>query len=79
MKKYELKYKVFLTNGDVLDKETKIANCYDDLHAKIRLGEWVKKKYSTNFSKLEIISCDQDIISAFTDLFGKGNSNPFGF
>lgn len=53
---------------------TKVKNCMGELHAKIKLEDWLKKKHF-DFQKLEVIKCEKDILSIFEDLFGK--NNPF--
>jgi hypothetical protein len=51
----------------------KVKNCMSELHAKIKLEEYLKKKYD-NFQRLVVYSATEDFVSLF------GNSdNPFNF
>jgi hypothetical protein len=70
MDKYILKYEEHFNDGSVFkDKEIKINNCLSELHAKVKLEQYLKKKHS-NFNKLVITSCRKDIMGNFNDVFG---------
>ena len=75
-KTFVIEYKIYFSNKSPTIHTTKVKNCMGELHAKIKLGEWLKKKHS-DFKNLEIISCKEDIVGMFGDIFGK--DNPFDF
>lgn len=85
-KKYRVKYKVLLEGASPLeDKEIKIDNCSNGVHAQVRLEEYLKKKY-INFKQLIVFECTEvtktqfgdfdlgggmdDIFKQFGDIFG---------
>lgn len=67
MKTFLIKYGIYFTNGKYESHEIKIKNCMSDLHAKIKLEEYLKKKYS-NFKKLVVYSCTNNF--GFENIFG---------
>lgn len=78
-KKFKIKYNIILDGADsIKNKEIRIDNCMSPLHAQIRLGDYLKKKY-INFNQLVVIECKDDYFdSAFTgfgDIFGSNNFN----
>ena len=71
-KKYVLKYEIFLEGAEpIKDKEIKISNCFNEFNAKVRLGDYLKKKYK-NFKNLVVTECkeDYDLGGIFGDQFG---------
>jgi hypothetical protein len=50
----------------------KVKNCLSDLHAKIKLEGFLKKKHH-NFQRLQVIRCNEDneIFSMLDQIFGK--------
>ena len=51
------------------DKEIVVKNCMGEMHAKIKLNEYLKKKYGDG--TLLIMTCrNDDLFSAFGDIFG---------
>lgn len=56
----------------------RVKNKDNKLAAQCNFEDFLKRKYD-NFDKLVIKSCivDDDIVEAFKDLFGTGDSNPF--
>jgi hypothetical protein len=86
--KYRIKYRIILDGaGPLENKEIKIDKCMSSLHAKIRLEEYLKKKY-INFKELIVTECKEEreynpenldeLFSCFGDIFGSNFSNPFG-
>ena len=81
-KKYRIKYEIHLQGGEVLkDKEIKIDKCMSDIHAQVRLEDYLKRKY-INFERLVVTApivevTLNNIFSQFGDIFGEG-FNPFG-
>lgn len=71
-----IEYKIYFTLKPPQIHETKIKNCMGELHAKIKLEDWLKKKHS-DFKQLEVIKCEKDVFGLFGDIFGK--NNPFRF
>lgn len=69
-KTYILEYIIHFNDGSMYEEHTmKIKNCMGELHAKIRLGDYLKKKHS-NFKSLVIKSIKPDISNVFGDIFG---------
>lgn len=66
-KTFLIKYEIRFKDGSGLTgKETKAKNCINGVHAQVELEKYLKKRYS-NFDKLIVHSCKEDVISA---LFG---------
>jgi hypothetical protein len=77
MKTYNVKYEIHLNDGSVIsNKEMKVKNCSLGVEAQCKLEKYLIKKNS-NFSKLVVHSCTEDIMSAFDGMFGD-KANPFG-
>ena len=74
MKTYKIDYEIYFKNGTHEHKKPmKIHNCIGELHAKVRLEEFLKKKYP-KFEKLVVFSCKDDInMKNFFDMFGSNN------
>jgi hypothetical protein len=69
-KTYLIKYSIsFTDNSSLAGKEMKVKNCMSDLHAKIKLEEFLKKKH-LKFKILVVESCREDIDDIF-EQFGK--------
>lgn len=75
MKKYIIKYNVYTTNGNFFDKEIKVKK-ENELYAKVGLEGYLKKKYKDAFQKFEIISCKEDTLDYFNNLFRSGPNDP---
>ena len=75
---FTIEYKIQFTDRSDEYHTTKVKNCMDELHAKIKLGDYIKRKYP-NHTGLSIITCDKDFMDAWNDLFGNTISNPFNF
>lgn len=63
-KTYIIKYRLFLTDGNSTACKTKtmiVRRCNDDHHAKEKLRDMLKKKYSY-FMKMDVIFCNEEII-----------------
>lgn len=59
---YIIKYTVYDTNGKILksDGEINCKNRASDIEAKVKLEEYLIKKYPT-FGRLVVLSCNEDI------------------
>ena len=68
-------YGVYFTNGHYESHTMKVKNCMSEIHAKIKLEDYLKKKH-TDFQKLVVYKCIDDFLGIF-DMMGK--NNPFGF
>jgi hypothetical protein len=74
-KKYIIKYEIILDGASPLkDKEIKINNCCNGVHAQVRLEEYLKKKY-INFKQLVVVECKEDPLAMFSNLFGSPSSD----
>lgn len=68
---YRIKYQVYLTTGNLLDKEIIVKNKDNELFAKVSLEEYLRRKHGDSFIKLIINDCREDYFSsAFMDRFG---------
>ena len=76
--KYNIKYDLYLHSGVLKCKEMIVSNCMGELHAKVKLVDYLKSKYS-DYKDIVVCSCGvhDDMLSDFADLFGDGSSNPF--
>jgi hypothetical protein len=70
MKTYILNHTIFFVDRPTKTHKIKIKNCLSDLHAKIRLGDYLKRKHS-NFERLQVDSCheESDLFNLFGDIF----------
>jgi hypothetical protein len=82
-KKYKIKYEIHLNGSTVIrDKEIKIDKCMSEVHAQVRLEDYLKRKY-INFEKLVVtgpvteVKFD-DIFGSFSDIFGNSNNFFYG-
>lgn len=66
-----------LLNSDRIVKSgtIKVKNKQNELEAKIKLEEYLKKNNS--FDRMIITKCEEDFLSTWNSLFGNFNSNPF--
>lgn len=71
---YIIDYGIYFNNSHYESHTIKVKNCMSDLHAKIKLEEYLKNKHS-NFSKLVVYKCYVDFLG-MSEIFGK--NNPFG-
>lgn len=77
MKTFNIKYEIHLKDGNVIkDKEINVKKCEFGVEAQYKLENYLKKKYP-NFKKIVVISCKEDVMSIFDDMFGK-DGGPFG-
>jgi len=69
-------YKIFHTDGTSNHPpKMRVRHCMGELHAKIKLEGYMKKKYPL-FRRLEVLSCMNDNpLSNLFDMFG--SNNPF--
>ena len=65
MKTYRVEYIVYFKSGPE-KKAMNVKNCMCELHAKIKLGEYLKRKYP-DMIKLEITKCEEDFLSIFNN------------
>jgi len=70
---YLINYGVYFKNGHYESHTMKVKNCMSELHAKIKLEDYLKKKHS-DFNNLVVHKCRKDFLG-MSDIFGK--SNPF--
>ena len=68
-KTYTISYGYYLTSGKYSSSKMRIKRCMSDLHAKIRLEEYLKKNID-GFSRLVVYTCKDDVNNPFGDVFG---------
>lgn len=67
-----VKYNIIYTDGTSESKLIRINNCDSQLHAKVRLDDYLQRNYPL-YSRLEVINCVED--NALFQMFG--SDNPF--
>jgi len=72
-KTFLIDYGVYFTNGTYESHTMKIKNCMSEIHSKVKLEDFLKKKYS-NFKSVVIYKCTNDILGLFSMM---GKDNPF--
>ena len=72
-KVFLIDYCVYFTDGKFESHTMKVKNCMSEIHSKIKLEDYLKKKHS-NFQKLVISKCVDDIFGIFSMM---GKDNPF--
>jgi hypothetical protein len=67
---YTINYEIHLKSGIVENHTTKVKNVYGELHAKVELNEYLKKKYK-DFNRLVILTCeeDNDFMNMWSNIF----------
>lgn len=67
---FRITYQYVVYAGKILNnKEIVVKNCMGEMHAKIKLNEYLKKKYGEG--ELRVMTCsNDDIFSAFGNIFG---------
>jgi hypothetical protein len=73
--RYIITYGVYFTNGHYESHTTKVKKCMSEIHAKVKLEEWLKKKH-TDFKSLVVYKCVNDDYSLF-DFLSHPNTNNF--
>ena len=77
MKIFIIKYDVHCKLENFFDKETKVKNCESELHAKVKLNEYARKKYGNEFTHIIIHICKEekdDLFSLFGNIFNPKNN-----
>lgn len=72
---FVIEYDIYFTNKNKESHTTKVKNCLSELHAKVKLEDYLKKK-NNNFSSLVVHKCTKDFFGIF-NVFGK--DNPFNY
>ena len=72
-KVFLITYDIYFTNGKYESHTIKVKNCMSEIHSKVKLEDYLKKKHS-NFHKLVINKCVNDIFGIFSMM---GKDNPF--
>ena len=62
-----------------ITKEIIVKNQINELGAKVSLESYLKRKYGEKFIRLEVKSCEQNIMEKWGEMFGFGGRSPFGF
>ena len=68
MKTFLIKYCIYYSDDSFHNKEMKIKNCMSEMHAKVKLEEYLKK-HNSNFQKLVVYSATEDVLGIFGDAF----------
>lgn len=77
-KTYRIVYDVHCTLQNFFGKEILIKNCWGELHAKIKLEGFAKKKYGVEFSYIVVKTCSEqnsnDPNALINDIFGNNKT-----
>jgi hypothetical protein len=74
-KKFQINYQIVYIGGTLsIEKQMKVSNCMSELHAKVKLEDYLKRKYN-NFARLIVHSCIEDKLDK---IFGDGSSDFLG-
>jgi hypothetical protein len=70
---FNIKYAI-VVNGPrgieyIDNKEIYVKNQFNELGAKISLEKYLQRKYGNQFVRLEIKSCEEDVVSKFYNMF----------
>lgn len=68
MAQYRINYGIYFKNGHYQSGEMIVKNCITELHAKVRLNDFLKRKYPL-FDHMVIYKCDEDMLSMFSKWF----------
>lgn len=68
MKTFIIDYRVFCKSGTYHPPKMKVKNCQSELSAKIKLEKYIEPKYE-GYLRMEIISCESDMVSDIFNLF----------
>ena len=70
-KSYIIKYEVHCKLQNFFNKEIVVKNCLSEMHAKAKLDDYCKKKYS-EYQCVIVTSCkEKNILEGFDNIFGK--------
>lgn len=70
---YLIEYSVYFTDEKFESHTMRVKKCLSEMHAKIKLENYLKKKYN-NFQKLIVNKCTDDSSGLFSMM---GKDNPF--
>lgn len=82
-KTFRIKYDIHCKLENFFNKEILVKNCMNELHAKLKLGEYIEKKYGKEFECIQFKSVKEeynlddmfksnsDFGNVFNDIFGK--------
>ena len=70
---YTIEYGVYFGANSYESHVINIKNCMSEMHAKVKLEGYLRKKYPT-FSSLVVYRCDKSIMDMFSDIFDVGKS-----
>jgi len=68
MKTYTLAYRVNVRDGGYYTGKMRIKNCMGELHAKVRLEAYMKRKHA-DFQSLIVYDCTERMFGFFGDIF----------
>ena len=71
-KSFIIKYEVHCKLQNFFNKEIIVKNCMSEMHAKAKLDDYCRKKHGVEYQCIIVLSCKEDYLGAFGDVFGKG-------
>jgi len=72
-KTYLINYGIYFNDGNYESHTMKVKNCLSEIHSKVKLEDYLKKKHS-NFQELVVFKCTHDVLGFFSMM---GKDNPF--
>ena len=80
LRSYRIKYDVHCRIQNFFGKEIVVKNCYNEVHAKFKLGTHCEKKYGKEFDFIIFKSVTEEGFDGlFNDIFGNVDNNFKGF
>lgn len=67
-KSFRIVYDIHCRLENFFKKEMIVKHCMSGLHAKIKLHDYIKKKYGPEFDYIIVISCEEE--NKFENIFG---------
>lgn len=68
---YIISYGIYFNDGSYFSGKMKVKNCMSELHAKIKLEDYLKRKHN-NFKQLVVYKCQMDIFRIYDFMKGFG-------
>lgn len=76
-KSFKIVYDIHCRFENHFKKEIIVKRCLSEIHAKIKLREYIQKKYGPEFDYIIVISCKEDVLLGDTlDSILNDSNNP---
>jgi len=71
-KTFRIQYDVHCKFENFFNKEILVKNCMNEIHAKLKLGEFLEKKYGKEFEVAHFKSIKEEGKNPYSDIFDSG-------